>query len=1435
MDDTSVTRASSSLPRHRDSEATTVRVDVGHFDPDGMQGLQQTFSKRSNVGDDSASSSTVGNSVGFDFQRTLGEFIKRRDDAQIKARELGVVFRNLRVVGMGASSSHQPTLGTALDPRSILDVIQRIRHPPVRDIISGFEGVVRPGEMLLVLGRPGSGCSTLLKTLANQRAEYHAVEGDVRYDSIFPEELERHYRGDVQYCPEDDIHFPTLTVEQTISFAAKTRSPRAHMGLAASEDEYSELVTDILCTVFGLRHARKTPVGNASIRGASGGEKKRVSICEALAARSCIGVWDNSTRGLDSSTALEFVRALRIATDMMRLTTIVSIYQAGEPLYRLFDKVCVIYEGKMAYFGPACAARQYFIDLGYTPVNRQTTADFLAAVTDPMARLPRSDVLSIPRTAEDFAMHFKQSQLGQENLADMASYEGEIEAEEKSLTFKESVRAEHAAASRKKSPYTVSIAMQARAVMLRKMQIMHGDMLAIGLTFSTYVIIGIIIGSVFMNSPETTEAFYSRGGVLFFVLLFSALTSMAEIPSLFSQRPIVERHKKAALYHPFVEAIASTLVDIPLTFVTSIVFGVVVYFMVKLQQSVAQFFTFFLFIFVTSLAMKAWFRAISAACKASAPAQSLAGISILALGLYTGYTVPRPSMISAFKWISYVNPLKYGFDAIMSNEFHTIDGACSQIIPRGSVYNQALLENQVCTIVGSEPGKASVSGSRFLKLSYDYAYSNIWTNLVILIAFEVAYCIALFILTEYNTSSEGETSVVLFKPGTQIALPTAGRDEEKATSQSVPLDDNITAEKTKRPTPQRPIFSWQHLQYTVPISGEGDRRLLDDVSGYVVPGKVTALMGESGAGKTTLLNVLAERVKTGVVIGDRFVNGQTLPPDFQAQTGYCQQLDTHVPSATVREALLFSAKLRQPPSVPLAEKQAYVEECLKMCGLEVYADACVGSLSIEHRKRTTIGVELAAKPALLLFLDEPTSGLDSQSAWAIMYFLRQLADSGQAILCTIHQPSAELFQVFDRLLLLQKGGQTVYFGDLGPHSSTVIRYFEAHGSRPCLPDENPAEFMLDVIGAGATAKSTQDWRTVWRESCEFEEMQRQIADIHTTGRIHPPVQAAYTPTSWLYQMHVLLHRNTIAFWRDPTYIMSKMVLNAIGGLFIGVTFYHSADSQQGTLNKIFAVFIPTVLCVPMGGQIQVQFANMRSVYEIRERPSKMYHWSALVTAQILAEVPWGIIASSLLFCTWYWAVGFDTSRAGYTYLMLGVLYPLYTSTFSQAIAAMAPRAEIATVLFSPFVSFVIIFNGVLQPYALLGWWQWMYRLSPFTYLLEGIIGYAAGNSLLTCSPLEYVTIVPPEDRTCSEYMNLFISYAGGYLLDPTATSACSFCPFRTSEAYLESNFNIKYDNHWRDMGVFVGFIVFNIVMVYVLTYIFRIRSGSLLPTFLRRK
>ena len=128
-----------------------------------------------------------------------------------------------------------------------------------------------------------------MKTLANQRDEFYSVSGDVHYDSLSPADIAKHYRGDVQYCPEDDVHFPTLTVQQTLAFAAKTRAPQTRL---RSRKSYIELYTEALITIFGLKHAKHILVGDEAIRGVSGGEKKRVSIAEALATRSLVGAWD---------------------------------------------------------------------------------------------------------------------------------------------------------------------------------------------------------------------------------------------------------------------------------------------------------------------------------------------------------------------------------------------------------------------------------------------------------------------------------------------------------------------------------------------------------------------------------------------------------------------------------------------------------------------------------------------------------------------------------------------------------------------------------------------------------------------------------------------------------------------------------------------------------------------------------------------------------------------------------------------------------------------------------------------------------------------------------------------------------------------------------------------------------------------------------------
>lgn len=235
-------------------------------------------------------------------------------------------------------------------------------------------------------------------------------------------------------------------------------------------------------------------------------------------------------------------------------------------------------------------------------------------------------------------------------------------------------------------------------------------------------------------------------------------------------------------------------------------------------------------------------------------------------------------------------------------------------------------------------------------------------------------------------------------------------DSEADSSSVHPIQSNIDEEqaqkqneKVQKLARQTDIFSWKDVQYTVPVKG-GTRLLLDNVSGWVKPGTLTALMGASGAGKTTLLNVLAERVDMGVITGDMLVSGKARDASFQRKTGYVQQQDLHLDTTTVREALKFSAYLRQPKTVSRKEKDEFVEDVIKMLNMEDFAEAIVGTpgegLNVEQRKLLTIGVELAAKPALLLFLDEPTSGLDSQSSWAIIAFLRKLADNGQAVLAS---------------------------------------------------------------------------------------------------------------------------------------------------------------------------------------------------------------------------------------------------------------------------------------------------------------------------------------------------------------------------------------------------------------------------------------------------
>ena len=674
-------------------------------------------------------------------------------------------------------------------------------------------------------------------------------------------------------------------------------------------------------------------------------------------------------------------------------------------------------------------------------------------------------------------------------------------------------------------------------------------------------------------------------------------------------------------------------------------------------------------------------------------------------------------------------------------------------------------------------------------------------------------------------------------------------DQEKALEEDAPAETQDAAE----PPPTKggghlkvsdAVFSWDNITYDVMIKGK-PRRLLNHVSGYVAPGKMTALMGESGAGKTTLLNVLAQRTDVGVVTGDFFVNGKPLPKSFQADTGYCQQQDVHLAQHTVREALQFSAMLRQPRETPKEERLAYVETVIELLEMQRFADAIVGDvgqgLNVEQRKRLTIGVELAAKPSLLLFLDEPTSGLDAQAAWSVVRFLKKLASEGQAILCTIHQPSGELFNQFDRLLLLQKGGRTAYFGDLGPNSMTLIRYFEERSGVKCGENDNPAEYILDVIGAGATATTDKNWFQLYRESPQYAEMQSELDRLSRLGTEAPLSAEASSRLNreyaqpFIVQVSEVVRRAFASYWRNPTYVIAKLFLNTFGGLFIGSSFWgQGAKTSTASLqNKLFATFMSLVLSTSLSQQLQPEFIDQRSLFEVRERPSKMYSWVVFLIAQAVVEIPWNFLGGTLFWIPWYYMVQFgrESTRAGYSWGFY-MLFQLYYSSFAQAVATISPNAMIASMLFATLFSFVIVFCGVVQPPPQLPyfWRKWMFRLSPFTWIIEGMMGNVIHDQPVQCEPKEFNVLYPPSGMSCDDYLGDFSwtfdkappeSRTGYYEQGPNGT--CHYCVMRHGEDYLQSIL-LDSSHRYRDIGFIIAYIAFNYGLYIFLYYMFRVHK-----------
>ncbi|KAF2878465.1 P-loop containing nucleoside triphosphate hydrolase protein [Massariosphaeria phaeospora] len=1291
-------------------------------------------------------------------------------------------------------------------------------------ILNELDGFLECGQLLLVLGRPGSGCSTLLKTLAGEMAALTLdPKSVIHYGDIPFPSMHKQYRGKCIYCAEHDIHFPELTVNETLQFAAKAREEECAARLEPEDPmETSDSRCELVVSSLNLTSASNTKIGNAVQRGVSGGEKRRATLGEVLLSNASVQCWDNSIRGMDSATAYTVMKVFRANVTEHRIAAVASLYQASQAVFDLFDCIILLYDGEQIFFGTTHVAVGYFTHLGFDLPPRTSVADYLTALTNPAEarRFVREGVVSVPQTKMDFVRLWRTSSERHELLQRIGRSR---KSEAQGVAFR--------VQSKQYSNYTTSLRSQVTLCINRcYLRTINSISIPIA-TVAGNAILALIIGGLFLNLDETAASVTVRSNLLFISILLNGFMSGAEVFAIWDQRPIVEKHARYALYHPMAESIAALLCDLPVKLFSSVLFNVILYLMANLRRSVAAFFTYWIFAFVCHVTLSTWFRSAGSFCKTLNQLTLPLGIWHLALITYSGYVIPVQYMRNWLHWIRYLNPMTYAFESMIINEFEGRKFPCREFIPAGPAYDHSPLNSRVCAQIGTSASvnETYVDGSIYLHRGLGFEADNLWRNLGVLLVMMFGYFAIYLLASEFILASAPGANVLRFPPNS-IAANLHKLDEENQSSGN-PIRQAIPINKVQTPGNLQTapgVLYWRDLSYDIPASrSQRQTSLLTNSSGLVEPGTLTALMGATGAGKTTLLDVLAGRVSTGTISGQIAYQGMPYIDTFRRRIGFVQQQDIHLSTSTVREALHFSAMMRWEEGT-LLEKTEYVEEVIRILDMAHYADAMIGTigqgLNVEQLRRLSIGVELVAKPDLL-FLDEPTSGLDSQTAWSVCSLLQDLARHGQAIICTLHQPSVSLFEMFDKLLLIQKGGETIYYGDIGHQAKTVTEYFRR---RVDIGDslgstENPADWIFNI-----TSIPGIDWSQSWKESAESSVLHDRLGQLSelppsdSTPRLSPSAQSIFA-IPLLSQIHTLIRRMFTSYWRTPQYLWCNLLLSACSAALISVSCPSTGNGIQGLKTQLFAVFLFCTLFSNISHQLIPNFVKHRELFETREGRSRIYSWRAFITSILFVEAFWMTVASSLAFVLFYFPMGFHNGRSGDT--VLAWLYTwaffLLTSTLSHLLIAGLEHAEAAANYGFLLFYLCLIFCGVLVPKSQLSrFWIFLYRVSPLTYVVAGLLAVGMSDKLVHCTESELLILQAPDPMTCGDYLASYLASAGGRLLNPDATAGCQFCPISDTTSFL-ATLNIKYSSRWEYLGYIFVFVAFNIGMTFMVYWVSR--------------
>jgi len=448
-----------------------------------------------------------------------------------------------------------------------------------------------------------------------------------------------------------------------------------------------------------------------------------------------------------------------------------------------------------------------------------------------------------------------------------------------------------------------------------------------------------------------------------------------------------------------------------------------------------------------------------------------------------------------------------------------------------------------------------------------------------------------------------------------------------------------------------------------------------------------------------------------------------------------------------------------------------------------------GGLSMELRKKLSIAAELVAEPRIF-FLDEPTSGLDSQAAAAVMETARIVANTGVPVICTIHQPSADLFYLFDWLLLLRPGGQTIYFGPLGEKGRTCLDFFGRHGLI-CDEGKNPADFVLACSGAGIANSEDDpdvgfnipkdfDRDSAWLQSQEFRSLTDKMEEIVKEAEVNERRAGGMSPTgftspysvSLITQIKLTVKRAFMNKYRQPTVIRSYFLMYFLMSLILGSLYFQLGNYQSDARNRVSLIYFCIVFSA-LGAISAIPGIILQRAVYYREKPSFLRPFAYFV-AQVTAEIPLVLISVSVFSFVVYFACGMNLADYGARFLIFLGIYMLtcFTCTaYAMMVASAVATTEVANTIVGVSSSIFSLFAGFIIPKGSIPlYWIWLHYLSYYKYPLEALAINEMVGQVFQCTETEdvyilvnntYVSYCPIQDGTdfLSQYFTMNTTYA----------------------------------------------------------------------------